>query len=180
MDDAGRETHSTRAFTTVATANEADAAIYPLDGMKVGVGQPLQITFSEPVLNRDAVEKAIKITSTSGQTGDFHWFNNNTVRYRPENFWAANSTITMDMKLFGVELGNGQVGNFNKKVTIHIGDKKVAVADAKAHTFRSRSTTSRSGQWPATMGDTGSPRPGASSCSWRSTGWSTWTPPPSG
>ncbi|WP_343213048.1 Ig-like domain-containing protein [Arthrobacter sp. I3] len=44
VDDAGRETHSTRAFTTVSTANEADAAIYPLDGMKVGVAQPLQIT----------------------------------------------------------------------------------------------------------------------------------------
>ena len=114
VDDAGRETHSTRAFTTVSTANEADAAIYPLDGMKVGVAQPLQITFSEPVLNRTAVEKAIKITSTSGQVGDFHWFSKNTVRYRPEAFWAANSTITMDMKLFGVELGNGQVGNFNK------------------------------------------------------------------
>ena len=135
VDDAGRKTNSTRAFTTVSTANEADAAIYPLDGMKVGVAQPLQITFSEPVLNRDAVEKAIKITSSSGQAGDFHWFSNNTVRYRPEDFWAANSTITMDMQMFGVELGNGQVGNFNKTVTIHIGDKKVAVADAKAHTF---------------------------------------------
>ena len=87
VDGAGRQTHSTRAFTTVSTANEADAAIYPLDGMKVGVAQPLQITFfSEPVLNRNAVEKAIKITSTSGQRGDFHRFNNNTVRYRPQNF----------------------------------------------------------------------------------------------
>jgi lipoprotein-anchoring transpeptidase ErfK/SrfK len=154
VDDAGRQTHNTRAFTTVSTANEADAAIYPLDGMKVGVAQPLQITFSEPVLNRNAVEKAIKITSTSGQTGDFHWFNNNTVRYRPQNFWTANSTITMDMKMFGVELGKGQVGNFNKTVTIHIGDKKVAVADAKAHTFSVKINDRPAGQWPATMGDT--------------------------
>jgi lipoprotein-anchoring transpeptidase ErfK/SrfK len=154
VDGAGRRDNTTRTFTTVSTANEADAAIYPLDGMRVGVAQPLQITFSEPVLNRDAVEKAIKISSSSGQTGDFHWFSNSMVRYRPENFWAANSTITMDIQLFGVELGNGQVGNFNKKVTVHIGDKKVAIADATAHTFTASVNDQQVGHWPATMGDT--------------------------
>ncbi|MET1063719.1 MAG: Ig-like domain-containing protein, partial [Arthrobacter sp.] len=154
VDGAGRRDNTTRTFTTVSTANEADAAIYPLDGMRVGVAQPLQITFSEPVLNRDAVEKAIKISSSSGQTGEFHWFSNSMVRYRPENFWVANSTITMDMQLFGVELGNGQVGNFNKKVTVHIGDKKVAIADATAHTFTASVNDREVGRWPATMGDT--------------------------
>lgn len=154
IDAAGRSTTSTRSFTTVSTANEADAAIYPLDGMKVGVAQPIQITFSEPVLNRDAVEKAIKITSTSGQPGEFHWFSNTMVRYRPENFWAANSTITMDMQLFGVDLGKGQIGNFNKKVTIHIGDKKTAIADATAHTFKAFVNDQQVGEWPTTMGDT--------------------------
>jgi len=154
IDAAGRSTTSTRSFTTVSTANEADAAIYPLDGMKVGVAQPIQITFSEPVLNRDAVEKAIKITSTSGQPGEFHWFSNTMVRYRPENFWAANSTITMDMQLFGVDLGKGQIGNFNKKVTIHIGDKKTAIADATAHTFKAFINDQQVGEWPTTMGDT--------------------------
>lgn len=152
-DAAGRKTNNTRTFTTVSTANEADAAIYPLDGMKVGVAQPLQITFSEPVLNRDAVEKAIKVTSTSGQAGEFHWFSDTMVRYRPETFWAANSTVTMEMQLFGVDLGKGQIGNFNKKVTVHIGDKKVAVADAAAHTFTVSINDQPAGSWPVTMGD---------------------------
>ncbi|XAS64995.1 Ig-like domain-containing protein [Micrococcaceae bacterium Sec5.8] len=154
LDAAGRKDNTTQTFTTVSAANEADAAIYPLDGMKVGVAQPLQITFSEPVLNRDAVEKAIKISSTSGQAGAFHWFSNTMVRYRPESFWAANSTITMDLQLFGVDLGNGQIGNFNKKVTVHIGDKKVGIADATAHTFTASINDQKAGQWPATMGDT--------------------------
>jgi lipoprotein-anchoring transpeptidase ErfK/SrfK len=153
VDSAGRKINTTRTFSTVSTANEADAAIYPLDGMKVGVAQPLQIIFSEPVLNRDAVEKAIRITSTSGQAGEFHWFNNNMVRYRPETFWAANSTVTMDLRLFGVDLGNGQIGNFNKVVTVHIGDKKVAVADAAAHTFSVSINDQPAGSWPVTMGD---------------------------
>jgi len=153
-DGAGRTTNATRKFTTVTTANEADAAVYPLSGMKVGVAQPLQITFSEPVLNRAAVEKAIKITSSAGQTGAYHWFSSTMVRYRPENFWAANSTVTMDLQLFGVDLGKGQIGNFNKSVTVHIGDKKVAVADATAHTFTAFVNDKQVGQWLTTMGDT--------------------------
>jgi hypothetical protein len=51
-DEAGRETTATQSFNTVSSSHEADAAIYPLDGMKVGVGQPLQVVFSEPVVNR--------------------------------------------------------------------------------------------------------------------------------
>jgi len=152
-DAVGRETSKSQTFTTVSTSHEADAAIYPLDGMKVGVAQPLQIIFSEPVLNRAAVEKAIRITTTAGQKGAFHWFSNTMVRYRPAKFWTANSTITMDMKLFGINLGNGQIGNFNKKVNVHIGDKKVAIADAAAHTFSITINDRPAGSWPVTMGD---------------------------
>lgn len=152
-DGAGRETSATNTFSTVASTHEADAMIYPLDGMKVGVAQPLQITFSEPVLNRDAVEAAIKITTTAGQTGAFHWYSDTMVRYRPETFWAANSTITMDMQLFGVDLGNGQIANFNKLHTVNIGDKVSAVADAAAHTFTLSVNDQVVRTLPVSMGD---------------------------
>lgn len=152
-DEAGRETTATHSFNTVSSSHEADAAIYPLDGMKVGVGQPLQVVFSEPVLNRAAVEKAITITSSAGQVGAFHWFSDTMVRYRPKTFWAANSTVTMDMKLFGVDLGNGQIANFNKKSNVHFGDKKVAIADAAAHTFTLSVNDKVVKTLPVSMGD---------------------------
>ncbi len=152
-DGAGRETSTTHSFSTVSSTHEADAAIYPLDGMKVGVGQPLQVIFSEPVVNRDAVEKAIKITSSAGQAGAFHWFSDTMVRYRPEAFWAANSTVTMDMQLFGVDLGNGQIANFNKKVNVNFGDKRVAIADAAAHTFTLSVNDQVVKTLPVSMGD---------------------------
>ncbi|HEY8294623.1 MAG TPA: Ig-like domain-containing protein, partial [Micrococcaceae bacterium] len=133
VDGANRQTHKTQTFNTVPAANEADAAVYPQDGQQVGVAQPIQITFSEPVVNKAAVEKAIKITTTSGQVGAFHWYSDSTVRFRPEAFWAANSTVTVDMELFGVDFGKGQIGNFNKKITSPIGDKKVMIADSVNH-----------------------------------------------
>lgn len=152
-DAVGRETSTTQSFNTVSSTHEADAAIYPLDGMKVGVGQPLQVIFSEPVVNRAAVEKAIKVTSSAGQAGAFHWFSDTMVRYRPETFWAANSTVTMDMQLFGVDLGNGQIANFNKKVKVNFGDKKVAIADAAAHTFTLSVNDQVVKTLPVSMGD---------------------------
>ncbi|WP_255767860.1 L,D-transpeptidase [Pseudarthrobacter sulfonivorans] len=152
-DEAGRQSTATQSFNTVSSTHEADAAIYPLDGMKVGVGQPLQVVFSEPVVNRDAVEKAIKITSSAGQVGAFHWFSDTMVRYRPEAFWAANSTVTMDLQLFGVDLGNGQIANFNKKANIRFGDKKVAIADASAHTFTLSVNDQVVKTLPVSMGD---------------------------
>lgn len=152
-DGAGRETSTTHSFSTVSSTHEADAAIYPLDGMKVGVGQPLQVIFSEPVVNRAEVEKAIKVTSSAGQTGAFHWFSDTMVRYRPEAFWAANSTVTMDMQLFGVDLGNGQIANFNKKVKVNFGDKRVAIADAAAHTFTLSVNDQVVKTLPVSMGD---------------------------
>ncbi len=152
-DGARREKSTTHSFSTVSSTNEADAAIYPLDGMKVGVGQPLQVIFSEPVVNRAEVEKAIKVTSSAGQTGAFHWFSDTMVRYRPEGFWAANTTVTMDMQLFGVDLGNGQIANFNKKVNVNIGDKRVAIADSAAHTFTLSVNDQVVKTLPVSMGD---------------------------
>lgn len=153
LDAAGRTATATSTFTTVSTANEADAAMYPLDGMSVGVAQPIQLTFSEPVKNKKAVEQAITITSTSGQKGEFHWYSDTMVRYRPEQYWAAQSTITVKMELFGVDLGNGQIGNFSKTNTVHIGDKRTAVADAQAHTFTAYVNDQPVHTWPATLGD---------------------------
>jgi lipoprotein-anchoring transpeptidase ErfK/SrfK len=129
-DTAGTTDHKTTTFATVPAANEADAAIYPTGAGAVGVGQPIQITFSEPVVNKEAVEKAISITTSAGQVGAFHWYSDKMVRFRAETFWTANSTITVNMKLFGVDFGNGQIGNFNKTITIPIGNKVEMVADA--------------------------------------------------
>lgn len=132
-DTVGTEAEHRSTFTTVPTENEANAFVYPGGNFTVGVAQPLEFTFSEPVTNKAAVEKAIRITAASGQKGSFRWYSDKMARYRPATFWAANTKITVDMKLFGVDFGKGQIGNFNKTVTIPIGDKVEMVADAANH-----------------------------------------------
>ncbi|WP_125610617.1 L,D-transpeptidase [Specibacter cremeus] len=120
-------------FSTVPPSNEANAFVYPNGDFTVGVGQPLEFTFSEPVTNKAAVEKAIRITAGSGQKGAFRWYSDTMARYRPAEFWAANTKIKVDMDLFGVDFGNGQIGNFSNSTTIQVGNKVELVADAANH-----------------------------------------------
>ncbi|MEG9247391.1 Ig-like domain-containing protein [Arthrobacter sp. Soc17.1.1.1] len=161
LDSAGRPQRETAGFTTVEPANEADASMFPRNGSTVGTGQPLEFTFSEPVTNRDAVEKAITVTSTSGQAGAFYWLSDTKVRYRPETFWAPNSTITVASNLFGVDFGNGMIGNADTAMTVKTHNTRLAVVDNITKTMnvyldgkldRTFPITLGTEEWPSTEG----------------------------
>lgn len=161
LDAAGDPQRATSTFATVEPANEADAAMFPLDGSTVGTGQPLEFTFSEPVTNRDAVEKAVTVTSTSNQPGAFYWLSDTKVRYRPEEFWAPNSTITVELNLFGVDLGNGMIGNADRTLTMRTHNTRLAVVDNDTKMMnvyldgrldRTFPITLGTDEWPSTEG----------------------------
>lgn len=136
VDGAGRETKKAQTFTTVEPANEADAAVYPENGSTMGAGQPIDIVFSEPVTNKAAVEKAVKIAVSSKQPVAWHWYSDQKVRIRPQKFWASNTRVSMDMKLFGVDFGNSMIGNFNAKVQFKVGQQRLAVVDDVTKTMK--------------------------------------------
>lgn len=168
LDAAGQVQRGRSTFTTVEPANEADASMFPLDGSTVGTGQPLEFTFSEPVTNRAAVEQAITVTSSSGQEGAFYWLPDRTgkvsdtvVRYRPETFWAPNSTITVRADLFGVDFGSGMIGNSDTTMTVRTHDTRLAVVDNATKTMkvyldgtleRTFPVTLGTDEWPSTEG----------------------------
>ncbi|MHA7306322.1 L,D-transpeptidase [Arthrobacter sp. TMN-49] len=153
MDAAGAKTTHISTFTTVPATHEADAVLYPGADSTVGVAQPLEFKFSEPVVNKEAVEKAITVTTGTGQKGAFRWYSDTQVRYRAADYWPANSKISVDVKLFGLDVGNGMIGNFDKNYTVNIGNKVVMEADAAAHSVRVLINDQVAKVFPATMGD---------------------------
>ncbi|MBP2411594.1 lipoprotein-anchoring transpeptidase ErfK/SrfK [Arthrobacter stackebrandtii] len=153
QDEAGKLDTTVSTFSTVPASNEADLAMFPAADSTVGVAQPLQFTFSEPVANKEAVEKAISITASSGQKGAFRWYSDTLLRYRAEDFWAANTKLTVDMKLFGVDFGNGMIGNFNKTNVVQIGNRVEMVADAANLQASIYINGALVKQYPVTMGD---------------------------
>jgi lipoprotein-anchoring transpeptidase ErfK/SrfK len=122
-DSKSREAVARSSFTTVSTANSFIGYYNPDDGVTVGVGMP--------VTNTKAVQQAITVTCSSGQEVAGHWFGSQRLDFRPEDYWAANSTVTVKLALDGVEGADGVYGVQSKTVSFKIGRKQVSTADDK-------------------------------------------------
>jgi lipoprotein-anchoring transpeptidase ErfK/SrfK len=131
----------------IAPPNEAAgvASIQPANGAVVGVAHPVIVTFTAPVTNRAAAERAIKITVPNHITGRFDWVDTNTVQWKPDGYWPAHSHV-------GVEVHALSTG-------FDTGDQLVGVASISAHTF----TVTQNGEvlrtMPASMGKPSRPTP---------------------
>ncbi|MCX5376305.1 Ig-like domain-containing protein [Streptomyces sp. NBC_00091] len=141
-DEAGREAHENASFTTLSPENSFVGSFVPEEGETVGVGMPVSITFNKPIKDQKAVQAAISVTSSSGQEVVGHWFGNQRLDFRPEQYWQANSTITLKLSLQGVQGGPGIQGAQNKTVTFKVGRSQVSTVDVKAKTM----TVTRDGQ----------------------------------
>ena len=99
----------------------AVASVLPKRGQVVGVAHNVVVTFTAPVANRRAAERAIAITSTPAMTGTFEWQENDVVQWVPDRFWPAHSTIALSVGSFSTNFATGPA--------------VVGVADISAHTF---------------------------------------------
>ncbi len=134
-DSKDRQAHANSSFTTVSPENSFIGNFTPEDGSTVGVGMPVSINFNKAITNRKAVQDGIKVTSSSGQEVVGHWFNNQRLDLRPEDYWQGGSTVTLKLSLDGVEGADGVVGVQQKTVTFKVGRNQVSTVDAKAHTM---------------------------------------------
>ncbi|WP_107068297.1 Ig-like domain-containing protein [Streptomyces sp. CT34] len=132
-DSQGRKTVANSTFTTGSPANMFLGHFTPEDGSTVGVGMPVSINFDKPVKNRQAVQSAISVVSSSNQQVVGHWFGNQRLDFRPKDYWKPNSHVTMKLGLNGVEASPGVHGVQNRTVGFTVGHSQVSTADAKTH-----------------------------------------------
>lgn len=129
----GKPATVTSVFTTATPRLKADLSMNPLDGQTVGVGQPLAFYFDAPVVNKVAAQQAIQIQTTPAVEGAFYWFDDTEVHWRPREYWAPGTKVTINAAIFGRDFGNGIYGNDSRTANITIGDAVVAVADGATH-----------------------------------------------
>ncbi|MFH9617546.1 Ig-like domain-containing protein [Streptomyces pratensis] len=146
-DSKARAAHANSSFTTVSPENSFIGNFTPEDGSTVGVGMPVSINFNKAITNKKAVQDGIEVTSSSGQEVVGHWFNNQRLDLRPEDYWQGGSTVTLKLALDGVEGADGVVGVQQKTVTFKVGRNQVSTVDAKAHTM----TVTRDGKTVKTI-----------------------------
>ncbi|MCV7107960.1 L,D-transpeptidase, partial [Mycolicibacterium chitae] len=68
----------------------------PVNGSMVGVAKPIYINFAVPIADRQMAQDAIRITSNPPVPGRFYWVTDSQLRWRPQDFWPANTTVTID------------------------------------------------------------------------------------
>jgi lipoprotein-anchoring transpeptidase ErfK/SrfK len=99
----------------------AIASVSPTRGEVVGVAHPAVVTFSAPVANRNAVERALDVRSVPAMTGTFEWLAADVVQWVPDRFWPAHSTVALSVGGFSTNFATGPA--------------VVGVANISDHTF---------------------------------------------
>lgn len=71
------------------------ASVYPARNETVGVAQPVMIRFDRPVTDRAGAEATVGIRSAPAVEGKFYWVGDSELRWRPHEFWPANTSVTV-------------------------------------------------------------------------------------
>ncbi|MEU0035653.1 Ig-like domain-containing protein [Streptomyces sp. NPDC006333] len=135
-DAAGRARTWRLSFTTLAKGQRLIGMFTPEDGSTVGVGMPVSVTFNKPVSDKKAVERGIRVTDDSGQEVVGHWFGDQRLDLRPQEYWKANTQVTLSLRLNGVKGASDAYGTQDKTVRFTIGRRQVSTVDAAAHSMR--------------------------------------------
>ena len=130
------EVTASSTFSTVTPATLSTPSIGPLDGTTVGVGMPIRVYFDDPVADKAAVESHLEVTSSTPTDGAWSWMNDAEVHFRPSQYWPANTDVTLDANLYGINFGEGIWGEKNRSVSFSIGAKHVSIVDAGTYTMQ--------------------------------------------
>ncbi|WP_407697412.1 L,D-transpeptidase [Streptomyces kebangsaanensis] len=120
-DAKGRSVTGYATITTVSPAGDFIGHLTPEDGSTVGVGMPVTVEFDKAIGDKAAVESRIQVRSSSGQRVVGHWFNDQRLDFRPENYWKPGSTVTVKLDPHGNQ----------KTVTFKIGRSQISTVDAR-------------------------------------------------
>lgn len=105
-------------------------------GGTYGVGLPIILNFDQPVTDRAAVERALRVEAEKPVLGAWHWFGDKQVVYRAKTYWPAHQTVTLHAHLTGVKIGKNAYGTKDIDRTYRIGAAQIAYLDLKGHHMR--------------------------------------------
>jgi lipoprotein-anchoring transpeptidase ErfK/SrfK len=108
----------------------------PVDGDTVGIGMPVIVRFDVPVTKRAEIERHLKVTTTSGQRGAWHWLSDSEVHWRPKHYWKPGTDVTVEADINSIPAGHGVYGQLSRKSTFHVGNSVISRVNAQTHQMR--------------------------------------------
>ena len=156
----GKTVKATSAFSTVEPRTLTLPYLFPGNGggpKTVGVGQPVQVRFDEPITDKAAAEKALTVTTSPHVDGAWHWFSDQVAHWRPHTYWKPGTKVTVKAAVYGTNVGNDVYGQEDVTSSFTIGQSKIFTINDKTHlgTVRINGKVVKDGV-PVSMGRGGS------------------------
>jgi lipoprotein-anchoring transpeptidase ErfK/SrfK len=159
---AGVTATKTSTFRTLKPASTFTTEIFEGDQQTYGVGMPIILTFSQPIADKAAVERSIELQTSKPVAGAWYWDGNQTLDFRPRDYWPAHTTVSFTGHFDGVEAAPGLYGYHTLTQTFDIGDSVIAVASTTAHKTRIYINGKLTYDWNISAGKPGDATPDGS------------------
>ncbi|MET0235274.1 MAG: Ig-like domain-containing protein [Kibdelosporangium sp.] len=143
-------------FSTINPAKQIRATVNPVDNATVGVGMPVSVKFNEAPKDKAAAEKALKIETTPKVEGAWAWISATQVDWRPKEYWPANTKVSVEANLYGVNYGNGY-GRADVTSKFSIGRNQVLKVNTPEHNLKVFRDGALAATYPASNGKDADP-----------------------
>lgn len=156
-------------FATAEAGKVNKLTLAPGKNTTVGIAQPLSIVFDNPVKDKAAVERGLKVTTSNNTEGSWGWLQDysgkDRIDWRPKEYWKPGTRVTLDAELNGVD--SGPAGGWfvrDYATTFTIGRDQVVKVDLDRHRLALRRDGQTIMDVPMSAGT-----PGGEKASWRGT-----------
>ncbi|MEV0232709.1 Ig-like domain-containing protein [Nonomuraea sp. NPDC050786] len=124
----GKPVMARAGFTTLKPKRVLGTGLSPMDGEKVGVGMPIQLTLTRPLTAREdraAVERSLEVRMSKPVEGAWSWVSDREVQFRPREYWPTGEKVTVVAHLAGLRVGRDLWGTQDRGVTFTVGPEHI-------------------------------------------------------
>jgi lipoprotein-anchoring transpeptidase ErfK/SrfK len=142
-------------FRTLTPHATFHAQVYEARHQTYGVGIPIMVTFSRPVIRKAAVERAMELRTSKPVTGAWYWDGSQSLVFRPRGYWPQHTRVRFTAHLDGVAAARGVYGTADLTQSFRIGNSLIALVNTATHHARIFYRDKLLGVWPVSTGAPG-------------------------
>jgi len=129
-----------------------------------GVGMPIILLLSQPIVYKAAVERALEVRSSKPVVGAWHWDSQCRLApaclyFRPRSYWPGHTQVSFTGHLNGVEAAPGVYGDHTLTQSFAIGSPLTVLASTARHSMNVYRDGKLFAHWPISTGRPGDETP---------------------
>jgi lipoprotein-anchoring transpeptidase ErfK/SrfK len=117
------------------------------------------ISFSKPVEDKKAVERALVLKTSRPVVGAWYWDGDQALWFRPRAYWPQNTKVSFIGHFDGVQLSPGVYSTHTLRQDFKIGRSLIVVASTSSHSMKVYKDRKLIATWPISTGRPGKDTP---------------------